>query len=139
MKDESRIEKRFHKSGGIENIDPKFTELIRSTGWDLIKQLGKKLISGDFNLTTISIPIKVMLDKTVLQNIALSVFQYPFYFNLGSLQIDPLERFKYVIVATLSCFHKTSNFYKPVIYLVNLSLTLLLERLTRLSGKMGLR
>jgi len=55
-----------------------------------------------------------MLPKTILQNIALSVFQYPFYFNLGALQIDPLERFKYVIVATISCFHKTSNFYKPV-------------------------
>jgi len=114
LKDESRIEKHYNKSGGIECLDLKFTEKVRFIGWDLIKQIGKKIISGDFNLTTITIPIKVMLDKTILENLALSVIQYPFYFNLGSLQIDPLERFKYVIVATISCFHKTSNFYKPV-------------------------
>jgi len=114
LKDESRIEKHYNKSGGIDCIDLKFTELVRSIGWDLIKQLGKKIISGDFNLTTISIPIKVMLDKTNLEIAALSFVQYPFYCNLGSLQIDPLERFKYVIVAAISCFHKTSNFYKPV-------------------------
>lgn len=114
LKDESRLEKHYNKSGGIDCTDDKFTALARSTGWELVKQLGKKIISGDFNLTTITIPIKVMYYKTILENLALSVYQYPFYFNLASLQIDPLERFKYVIIATISCFHKTSNFYKPV-------------------------
>jgi hypothetical protein len=27
---------------------------------------------------------------------------------------DPVERFKLVIVAALSCFHKSSNFWKPL-------------------------
>ncbi len=88
--------------------------MIRGTGWELVKTIGKKLISGDFNLTTISIPIKVMLPLTILQTIAKSLFNYPIYFNLASLAQDPLERFKLVIVGSISTFFKSSHFMKPV-------------------------
>jgi hypothetical protein len=115
------------KSGGIGNFilnynflkqiefpNKEITSMFRSTGVDLIKQIGKKIISGDFNLTTVSFPIKVMLPLTILQSIAKSLFQFPIYLNLASLQPDPLERFKYVVVATLACFHKSSHFLKPL-------------------------
>ena len=88
--------------------------MLRSLGVDLIKEVGKKLLTGDFNLTTISFPIKVMLPLTILQTIANSYFQFPIYMNIASMQQDPLERFKYVVVATLSCFHKSSHFLKPM-------------------------
>lgn len=87
---------------------------MRSTGVDLIKQIGKKIISGDFNLTTVSFPIKVMIPLTILQTIAKGYFQFPVYLNLASQTPDPLERFKYVVVATISCFHKSSHFLKPM-------------------------
>jgi len=102
------------KSGGIDFANKELTSLIRNTGVDLIKQIGKKIISGDFNLTTISFPIKVMLPRTILQEIAKSYFQFPIYMNLASQTPDPLERFKYVVVATLSCFHKSCTFLKPM-------------------------
>lgn len=97
---------------------------MRSTGWELAKTIGKKLLSGDFNLTTIPFPIKVMIPKTILQNVALSVFQLPVYFDIAACQKDHLERFKFIIVATLSCFHQSSNFWKPVNIKVINSLTL---------------
>jgi hypothetical protein len=90
------------------------TKLIRSTGVELIKQIGKKIISGDFNLTTISFPIKCMLPLTILQAIGKSYFNFPVYFNLAAIQHDPLERFKFVIVASLSCYFKSSHFLKPM-------------------------
>ena len=34
----------------------------------MIKIIGKKLISGDLNLTRISFPIKAMVPKTALEN-----------------------------------------------------------------------
>jgi hypothetical protein len=34
----------------------------------MIKLIGKKLISGDLNLTRISFPIKAMVPKTALEN-----------------------------------------------------------------------
>jgi len=102
------------KSGGIDFSNKELTSLIRSQGVQIIKDIGKKLLSGDFNLTTVSFPIKVMLPLTILQTIAKSYFQFPIYMNLASLTPDPLERFKYVIVATMSCFHKSSHFLKPM-------------------------
>jgi hypothetical protein len=87
---------------------------MRSIGYDIIKQIGKKIISGDFNLTTISFPIKVMLPKTILQSVASSIFQFPIYLSLTNAKIDPLERFKYVITATVACFHASSVLLKPV-------------------------
>lgn len=83
----------------------------------MIKQIGKKLISGEFNLTTISIAIKVMIPLTILQSIARSIFNYPIYFHLANLNKDPIEKMKFVITASLSCFHKSSFFLKPVKYL----------------------
>jgi hypothetical protein len=34
--------------------------------------------------------------------------------NLAASQIDPLEKFKLVIVATIACFHASSNILKPL-------------------------
>lgn len=34
----------------------------------MIKLIGKKMISGDLNLTRISFPIKAMVPKTALEN-----------------------------------------------------------------------
>jgi hypothetical protein len=103
-----------NKSGGIDLLNKEVTTLIRSVGYEIIKQIGRKIISGDFNLTTVSFPIKVMLHLTILQTIAKSVFQFPVYLNLAASQSDPLERFKYVITSTISCFHNSSHFLKPV-------------------------
>ena len=55
--------------GGFDFASKKTTEIIRGIGTDLIKQIGKKIISGDFNLTTISIPIKVMVPISILQHV----------------------------------------------------------------------
>jgi hypothetical protein len=113
-KDEVRCENNNSKYGGLDLNDKELTSLIRSTGWELIKAIGRKIISGDFNLTTVSIPIKVMIPLTILQNIAKSHFNYPMYFGLASINTDPLEKFKFVMVACLTCFHRSSPFLKPV-------------------------
>lgn len=113
LKDEYRPE-YSSKKGGIELKSAETTSLIRSAGYEVIKQIGRKILNGDFNLTTISFPIKVMLPLTILQTIATSIFQFPVYMNIAGASKDPLERFKLVIVATLSCFHSSSHFLKPL-------------------------
>jgi hypothetical protein len=114
LRDEFRPENANKSTGGVDFKDKKTVSLLRSTGYDILKQIGKKIISGDFNLTTISFPIKVMLPFTILQTIAKSVFQFPIYLNLAALQIDHLEKFKFVIVATMSCYHASSHILKPL-------------------------
>ena len=95
-------------------LNKEITSLIRSTGYELIKQIGKKILSGNFNLTTISIPIQVMVPLTILQSIARSVFQFPVYFTKAAMTNDLLERFKYVITASISTYHCSSHFLKPM-------------------------
>lgn len=103
-----------NKKGGIDCMDKEAVSTLRGVGWDLIKQIGKKIISGDFNLTTISMPIKVMMPLTILQTIAESIFNFPYYLNIAHFYSDPVEKMKFLITATISCYHKTSNFKKPV-------------------------
>ena len=114
LKDEWKPDYANLKNGGVDLKSKEVTSLIRSTGWELIKQAGKKLISGDFNLTTISIHIKIMIPLTILQGIARSMFTYPLYYGLASLTTDPLEILKLVIIAQLSPYHRSIFFLKPV-------------------------
>lgn len=102
-----------NKNGGIDFNNPEITSIIRSTGTDVIKQVGKKLLSGDFNLTTISFPIKVMIPITMVQACAYALFQFPYYMHLAQ-EKDVVERLKYTIVATLSPFFCSSFFLKPL-------------------------
>ena len=79
-----------------------------------MKIIGKKILNGEFNLTTVSFPITVMIPKTILQTLSSSIFQMPIYLNLAGEQNDPLERMKYIITSTISCFHNSSVFLKPL-------------------------
>ena len=51
---------------------------------------------------------------TILQTVAKSLHSFPIYLHLATKTNDPLERFKFVVVATLSAFHRSSNFIKPL-------------------------
>jgi hypothetical protein len=102
-----------NKNGGIDFSNKEITTLIRSSGTDIIKQIGRKIIKGDFNLTTISFPIKVMIPLTILQSIARSFFQFPFYMHLAKDK-DIYEKMKYTIVASISSFFCSSFFLKPL-------------------------
>jgi len=55
-----------HSKGGKVCGNKKQVSKIRSIGKEMIKLIGKKLISGDLNLTRISFPIKAMVPKTEL-------------------------------------------------------------------------
>ena len=101
--------------GGFDFASEKTLGILRGIGWDLIKQIGKKIISGDFNLTTVTIiPIKVMVPISILQHVCNGHFNFPLYLNLASNLTDNVERLKYVIVATISCWYKSSVILKPL-------------------------
>ena len=102
-----------NKWGGIDFHNKEITALIRSSGTEIIKQIGKKIISGNFNLTTISFPIKVMIPYSILQGIARSFFQLPYYMQLAQNK-DHVEKMKFFITATISSYFCSSFFLKPM-------------------------
>jgi hypothetical protein len=98
----------------MDYLDSEGTSLIRSIGWEVLKQIGRKIISGDFNLTTISIPIKIMVPLSFLQSMARAYFQYPIFLNYALETNNPVDKLKYIIVSLISCYHKSSSFMKPL-------------------------
>lgn len=102
-----------NKNGGIDFHNQEVTSFFRSSGIELVKQVGKKIISGDFNLTTISFPIKVMIPHTMLQSCGRSLFQIPYYMNMTHGQ-DIVERLRLTITATISSFAYSGYFLKPM-------------------------
>ena len=100
--------------GGVDFPNAETTSLLRGMGWDLVKQIGRKILNGDFNFTTVSIPIKVMVPISILQHICNGHFNYPLYMNLAYESNDPLQQMKYTIVACISSWYKSNVFLKPL-------------------------
>lgn len=55
-----------YKSGGKICGDKMQIEKVRGIGKEMIMEIGRKLITGDLNLTKVSFPIKAMVPRTSL-------------------------------------------------------------------------
>lgn len=56
-----------YAKGGRICADQKVVSKARSVGKEMVKQIGKKILSGSLNLTKVSFPIRVMIPKTALE------------------------------------------------------------------------
>ena len=113
-KDNYRIPEAGPK-GGIPLADTKVQAQLRTVGKEVIKTIGRKVLQGDFNLTTISFPIKCMMPNTSLHNTIKSVTLGPIFYTKAALTSNPVERLKFIVAATLGTYRTTSAFLKPVI------------------------
>jgi hypothetical protein len=111
--DDHRHELAYSKGGKICG-DKSQVNKIRSIGKEMIKIVGKKIISGDLNLTRISFPIKAMVPRTALVNSTVSCCMNPYFMKRAVEATDPIERMKFVITNTISAFYYISMFVKPV-------------------------
>ena len=64
--------------------------------------VGAKIMSGDFNLTRISFPIKCMAPQSALMTQTLFITTFPVYLNRASKTEDPVERMKLFMTAAFS-------------------------------------
>ncbi|CAD8085669.1 unnamed protein product [Paramecium sonneborni] len=112
-KDEYRVS-IAHKSGGTACQDKKIIELARSVGKNMIKQVGQKLLSGNFNLTQVSFPIRAMIPKSALEKTFMQTILFPLYMNKAASIQDPLERIKLSIIGLLSNYIQANSFLKPL-------------------------
>jgi hypothetical protein len=80
----------------------------------MLKTIGKKLMSGSFNLTTVSFPIKCMCAKSTLESIGEVAGINPIYINAAALSQDPIERIILAITSSLAYFYPTHMFEKPL-------------------------
>lgn len=92
----------------------------------MIKIIGKKIISGDFNLTKVSFPIKAMVPKTALENCtfgsnppAYPGCMFPIFVTKAAQCSSPIERMRLFVAATISSFYYMNLFLKPVTIVTN--------------------
>jgi hypothetical protein len=112
--DEVRIPEAY-KKGGKMAANPNNIKKLRVIAKEFLYKVGRHIVSGHFNLTTIPFPIKVMIPKSYLENVGCaSTAFFPLYLNLAMKTADPVERFKMYIVASICYFYLTNSFAKPL-------------------------
>jgi len=87
---------------------------IRSVGKHVLQEVGKKLLTGDLNLTKVSFPIKCSVAMSALERVGRGTCFFPVYFNRAAASDNPIERIKLVITATLANFYVNCTFLKPL-------------------------
>ncbi|CAD8105315.1 unnamed protein product [Paramecium primaurelia] len=103
-----------HKDGGKVCRNKKLIRTLRAIGRDIINQIGRQILSGNLNLTTVSFPIKAMIPKSALEKVLMSSCLFPLYINRATQEKDPIERLKLIICATLGNFYVNCSFLKPL-------------------------
>lgn len=88
--------------GGFQLLDNELSSRLRSAGKELLLRVGKSILSGKFNLTTITFPIKCMCPMTMLTASSMTACVNPFYLNPAGHITDPVERMKLVIASTIA-------------------------------------
>ena len=84
--------------GGFQLTDTEIQNRLRSAGKELIVSAGKKILSGSFNLTKISFPIKCMCPTSMLELMPTLQSTAPIYLNYAAMISDPVERMKLAMV-----------------------------------------
>jgi len=64
-KDEYRVADAW-KDGGFQLTDKTILQKYRTAGKEIIKGVGRHILQGKLNLTTVSFPIKCMQHQTIL-------------------------------------------------------------------------
>ena len=113
MNDDYRSPEAY-SGGGFALTDQVVIGKFRSAFKGLISQIGRQLITGKFNLTNTSFPIKFMSDKTILEIIGKVPGSKAMYFNAAAASKDPLERMKYVMAASYAYLYPCHIWDKPL-------------------------
>ena len=103
-----------HKDGGFPLDDPAVLGKYRGALKDVVKQIGRSVFSGKFNLGSVSFPIHCMSDKSILYLIATMGIHAPIFLTRAALEKDPVERMKYVLMTSLTFLHPCHTYEKPL-------------------------
>ena len=79
-----------HKDGGFALVDQVILTKYRSALKDLIKQVGRMILSGKFELYKVSFPISCMSSRSILTAVSKVSLHAPTYMNAAAMSSDPI-------------------------------------------------
>ncbi len=106
LNDDYRVPEAY-KKGGFGLTDEVTLGKYRSAAKHMIALVGKKILTGHFNLTTVSFPIRCMQHQTILQVVASVSKVHPNFLTAAALATDPVERMKFIITDSIANIYPT--------------------------------
>ena len=103
-----------HSDGGFALTDKEVISKFRGAFKSLLGEIGSKIIKGDFNLTTVSLPIKAMDHNSILQTISTMGTVSSYFYTIAALTTDPIERMKLVVTGSIAYLEPTHHWNKPL-------------------------
>ena len=103
-----------HSEGGFALKDKQVISKFRGAFKTLVGQIGSQIMKGDFNLTTVSLPIKAMDHNSILQTITTMGTISSHFYTLAAQSDDPIERMKMVITGSIAYLEPTHHWNKPL-------------------------
>lgn len=91
--------------GGILCTDKEVMERQKSAVVDIMKSLGKKLITGKFDLLKISLPVKIFEPRSYLQKLC-DPLAFPSIIQKAVVATNPEERLKWVVTYFVAGYHR---------------------------------
>ena len=103
-----------HPNGGFPMTDQEVTQKFRNAIKSVISQVGRSLLSGKFNLTSVAFPIWCMAPRSILQTISQVAVHISHYLRAAALSNDPVFKMKMAIISCFGYIYPAHNFLKPL-------------------------
>lgn len=94
-----------HNDGGKVCRNKKLVRTLRAIARQLLHEIGRQILSGSMNLTTISFPIRAMIPKSALEKILMASCLFPLYINRACSEENPIERVRFPAVTLAQTRH----------------------------------
>lgn len=91
--------------GGVLCTDKEVMERQKSAVVDIMKSLGKKLLTGKFDLLKISLPVKIFEPRSYLQKLC-DPLAFPKIIHKAVVAETPEERLKWVVTYFVAGYHR---------------------------------
>ncbi|GAB4822181.1 hypothetical protein N2152v2_009227 [Parachlorella kessleri] len=101
---EALLHRDAHEEGGLGFTDKELLERQRGAVVEVVKQLGSNLLTGNFDLLKMSLPVKLFEPRSYLQKLA-DPWVYPRFLQLAAQADDPGERMRWVVTWFIAGLH----------------------------------
>jgi len=99
--------------GGLACTDSALLERQRAAIVEIMKTLGKNLLSGNFDLLKTSLPVKLFEARSYLQKLT-DPFIFTRHLDSAASAVDPIVRMQCIITAMVAGYHRAFlNWAKP--------------------------
>jgi hypothetical protein len=100
-------------NGGVYLADDQAVHKLRGMAKDILKDIGRRIMFGKFDLQTLVLPIDLFVPRSIPQHIAEMNMYLPIYCRLAAKEKDALQRFKLVVTGAIASWHRLLCFKKP--------------------------